>query len=388
VRSPYLSSRLQGFGTTIFAEMSALAVSTGAINLGQGFPDTDGPSEVMNAAIDAIRGGANQYPPGPGVPVLRQAIAEHQERFYGLMYDPDREVLVTAGATEAIAAAMLGLLETGDEVVVLEPTYDSYAATIAMAGAVPRFVTLRPPTYALDLDALRACIRPKTRLLLINSPHNPTGTVLTDDELRAIAELAVEHDLIVVCDEVYEHILFDGRRHTPLATFPGMQERCVLISSGGKSFNTTGWKIGWVCAPPALLDAVRTAKQFLTYVNGAPFQPAIAAGLRLGDDYFSAFSADLQAKRNQLGIGLRDAGFDVFMPGGTYFITVDIRPVEPGGDGMAFCRSLPARCGVVAVPNVVFYDNPAEGRHLVRFAFCKRPEIIDEASRRLKGMRL
>jgi N-succinyldiaminopimelate aminotransferase len=386
VRSRYLSSRLQGFGTTIFAEMSALAVETGAINLGQGFPDTDGPREVMNAAIEAIRGGVNQYPPGPGMPVLRHAIAAHQQRFYGLTYDPDREVLVTAGATEAIAAAMLGLLETGDEVVVLEPTYDSYAATIAMAGAVPRYVTLRPPTYALDVDALRACIRPKTRLLLINSPHNPTGTVLTDDELRAVADIAIEHDLIVVCDEVYEHIVFDDKRHTPLATFPGMRERCVVVSSGGKSFNTTGWKIGWVCAPPELLDAVRTAKQFLTYVNGAPFQPAIAAGLALGDDYFDAFTADLQAKRDRLGVGLRDAGFDVFMPGGTYFITVDIRPVDPSGDGMAFCRSLPARCGVVAVPNVVFYDNRDEGRHLVRFAFCKRLEIIDEASRRLKGM--
>ncbi len=381
-----LTARLQGFGTTIFAEMSALAAATGAINLGQGFPDTDGPPEVMNAAVDAIRSGQNQYPPGPGIAALRQAISAHQQRFYGLTYDPDREVLVTAGATEAIAAIMLALVETGDEVVVLEPTYDSYGASIAMAGGVPRFVTLRPPSYALDVDALRACISNNTKLLLINSPHNPTGTVLTDDELSAIAAIAVEHDLTVVCDEVYEHIVFDGRQHKPLATFPGMRDRCIVVSSGGKSFNTTGWKIGWVCAPPALVDAVRTAKQFLTYVNGAPFQPAIAVGLGLGDEYYSVFAADLQAKRDRLAVGLDAAGFEVFKPGGTYFITVDIRPVDPSGDGMVFCRSLPDRCGVVAVPNVVFYNNPDEGRHLVRFAFCKRFEIIDEASARLKAM--
>ncbi len=367
--------------------MSALALSTGSINLGQGFPDTDGPQVVLDAAVDAIRSGQNQYPPGPGIAVLRQAIATHQHRFYGLSYDPDREVLVTAGATEAIAAAMLALLNTGDEVVVLEPTYDSYAASIAMAGGVPRFVTLRPPTYGLDVDAVRAAIGPKTKLLLINSPHNPTGAVLNRDELQAVADVAIEHDLIVVCDEVYEHIVFDGRQHIPLAAFPGMRDRCIVVSSGGKSFNTTGWKIGWVCAPPALIDAVRTAKQFLTYVNGAPFQPAIAVGLGLGDDYFESFAADLQAKRDRLEVGLRDAGFEVFSPSGTYFITVDIRSVEPNGDGLAFCRSLPERCGVVAIPNVVFYDNKDEGRHLVRFAFCKRDEVIDEASIRLKGMR-
>lgn len=367
--------------------MSGLAVRTGAINLGQGFPDTDGPQEVLDAAVSAIRNGENQYPPGPGIPKLRQAISEHQHRFYGLIYDPDTEVLVTAGATEAIAAAMLALLDTGDEVVVLEPTYDSYGAAIAMAGGVARFVTLRPPLYGLDVEALEAAIRPKTKLLLINSPHNPTGAVFSRDELQAVADIAIRHDLIVVCDEVYEHIVFDGRQHHPLATFEGMQERCIVVSSGGKSFNTTGWKIGWVCAPPLLIDAVRTAKQFLTYVNGAPFQPAIAVGLGLPDQYFTEFALDLQAKRDRLADGLEAAGFDVFLPAGTYFITVDIRPVDSAGDGLAFCRSLPERCGVVAIPNVVFYDNKAEGRHLVRFAFCKRLEVIDEASARLKGMR-
>jgi N-succinyldiaminopimelate aminotransferase len=387
VRTPHLSSKLQGFGTTIFAEMSGLAVRTGAINLGQGFPDTDGPQEVLDAAVNAIRSGENQYPPGPGIPKLRQAIAEHQQRFYGLTYDPDTEVLVTAGATEAIAAAMLALLDTGDEVVVLEPTYDSYGASIAMAGGVARFVTLRPPSYALDVEALEAAIRPKTKLLLINSPHNPTGAVFSREELQAVADLAIKHDLIVVCDEVYEHIVFDGHQHHPLATFEGMRERCIVVSSGGKSFNTTGWKIGWVCAPSLLIDAVRTAKQFLTYVNGAPFQPAIAVGLGLPDRYFTEFSLDLQAKRDRLAGGLEAAGFEVFQPAGTYFITVDIRPVDPVGDGLAFCRSLPERCGVVAIPNVVFYDNKADGRHLVRFAFCKRLEIIDEASARLTGMR-
>jgi N-succinyldiaminopimelate aminotransferase len=383
-RAPFLTSRLQGFGTTIFAEMSALALETGAINLGQGFPDTDGPREVTEAAIAAIREGQNQYPPGPGIPALRQAIADHQRHFYGLDYDADAEVLVTAGATEAIAAALLALCEVGDEVVTFEPYYDSYAASIAMAGATRRLVTLRPPDYHADLDALAAAITPKTRLLLVNSPHNPTGKVFTADELATIARLCVDHDLLAVTDEVYEHIIFDGA-HRPLATYPGMRERTVTISSGGKTFSCTGWKIGWACAPPALLAAVRTAKQFLTYVNGAPFQPAIAAGLRLGDDYFDALRADLQAKRDRLCEGLAGAGFEVFRPAGTYFVTADIRPVG-GTDGVAFCRELPARCGVVAVPNVVFYDDKDAGRHLIRFAFCKRMEVLDEAVTRLKAL--
>lgn len=381
----YVTSKLREFGTTIFAEMSALAVETGAINLGQGFPDYDGPSEVLDAAVDAIRSGQNQYPPGPGVPVLRQAIAEHQSRFWGLSYDPDTEVLVTAGATEALAACLLGLLESGDEVVLLEPMYDSYQACIAMAGATARPVTLRPPDYGFDPDELRAVITDRTRVLLVNSPHNPTGVVLDDEQLRTLADLAIEHDLIVVSDEVYEHLTYDGVAHRSIATLPGMRERTLVISSGGKTFNTTGWKVGWICAPAPLVAAARSAKQFLTYVSSAPFQPAIAAGLRLPDEYFMNLASDLQTKRNHLMSGLRDAGFEVFEPQGTYFVTVDIRPVDPEGDGYAFCRSLPDRCGVVAVPNVVFYDraHQHEGRHLVRFAFCKRQSSIDEAVARL-----
>ena len=384
----YVTSKLREFGTTIFAEMSALAVETGAINLGQGFPDYDGPREVLDAAVDAIRSGQNQYPPGPGVPVLREAIAEHQTRFWGLTYDPNAEILVTAGATEALAACLLGLLETGDEVVLLEPMYDSYQACIAMAGAVARPVTLRPPDYGFDPDELRAAITDRTRVLLVNSPHNPTGVVLDDEQLRTLADLAVEHDLIVVSDEVYEHLTYDGVRHRSIASLPGMRDRTLVISSGGKTFNTTGWKVGWICGPAPLVAAARSAKQFLTYVSSGPFQPAIAVGLRLPDRYFTELAADLQTKRDVLMGGLRSAGFEVFEPQGTYFVTVDIRPVDPEGDGHAFCRSLPERCGVVAVPNVVFYDRQHrdEGRHLVRFAFCKRMSSIDEAVDRLSTL--
>lgn len=384
-RVPHLTAKLQGFGTTIFAEMSQLAVATGAVNLGQGFPDTDGPPEVLEAARTAITQGVNQYPPGPGLPVLRQAIAAHQQRWWGMTVDPDREVLVTAGATEALAAAMLALLDTGDEVVVLEPMYDSYAAGVAMAGGVIRPVTLRPPHYTVDVEAVRAAITPRTRLLLLNTPHNPTGAVVGPDELKALADLAIEYDLLVVSDEVYEHLTFDGRRHTPIATLPGMADRTLTISSGGKTFDTTGWKIGWCVGPADLVTAVRTAKQFLTFAGGGPFQVGIAAGLGLPDAYFDDLRARLQMQRNLLMSGLRTAGFDVFEPAGTYFVTVDIRPLAPDGDGMAFCRDLPHRCGVVAIPNVVFYDQAHrhEGRHLVRFAFCKRPQVIAEAVERL-----
>ncbi len=384
-RVPHLTAKLQGFGTTIFAEMSQLAVATGAVNLGQGFPDTDGPPEVLEAARTAITQGLNQYPPGPGLPVLRQAIAAHQQRWWGMTVDPDREVLVTAGATEALAAAMLALLDTGDEVVVLEPMYDSYAAGVAMAGGVIRPVTLRPPHYTVDVDAVRAAITPRTRLLLLNTPHNPTGAVVGPDELKALADLAIEYDLLVVSDEVYEHLTFDGRRHTPIATLPGMADRTLTISSGGKTFDTTGWKIGWCVGPADLVTAVRTAKQFLTFAGGGPFQVGIAAGLGLPDSYFDDLRSRLQMQRNLLMSGLRTAGFDVFEPAGTYFVTVDIRPLAPDGDGMAFCRDLPHRCGVVAIPNVVFYDQAHrhEGRHLVRFAFCKRPQVIAEAVERL-----
>ncbi|MEY4223900.1 MAG: hypothetical protein RIS33_834 [Actinomycetota bacterium] len=387
-RAPFLTSKLQGFGSTIFAEMTALATETGSINLGQGFPDYDGPSEVLDAAVEAIRSGQNQYPPGPGVPVLRQAISEHQMRFWGLAYDPDREILVTAGATEALAGCLLGLLETGDEVALLEPMYDSYQACIALAGAVTRPVTLRPPSYSFDPDELRAAITPKTRVILLNSPHNPTGGVLNDDQLRTIADIAIANDLIVISDEVYEHLTYDGVVHRSIASLPGMKDRTLVISSGGKTFNTTGWKVGWVCGPAPLVAAARAAKQFLTYVSSGPFQPAIANGLRLPDEYFVELARDLQIKRDRLMTGLAEAGFDVFKPAGTYFVTVDIRPVEPSGDGYAFCRSLPSRCGVVGIPNVVFYDraHESEGRHLVRFAFCKRFELIDEAVTRLKGL--
>jgi N-succinyldiaminopimelate aminotransferase len=385
---PFLNRRLAEFGTTIFAEMSALALRTGSINLGQGFPDTDGPEEIREAAVRALRDGrGNQYPPGPGVPELRHAVADHQLRRYGLAYDPDTEVLVTAGATEAIAAAMLALLEPGDEVVALEPYYDSYAACIAMAGARRVPVTLRPAEgrFRLDLDELRDAVTDRTRLLLLNTPHNPTGTVLTRAELAAIAELAVERDLLVVTDEVYEHLVFDDAEHVPLATLPGMRERTVTLGSAGKSFSFTGWKVGWVTASAPLVTAVRSAKQYLTYVASGPFQYAVAEALALPETYFADFRADMRAKRDLLAGGLAEAGFGVYVPSGTYFVTTDVRPLGET-DGVAFCRSLPERAGVVAIPNAVFYDHREEGAPFVRFAFCKRTEVLQEAVTRLKGL--
>ncbi|WP_328911019.1 pyridoxal phosphate-dependent aminotransferase [Streptomyces sp. NBC_00234] len=385
---PLLNRRLTEFGTTIFAEMSALAVRTGSINLGQGFPDTDGPEEIREAAVRALRAGhGNQYPPGPGIPELRSAIAEHQQRFHGLSYDPDTEVLVTAGATEAIAAALLALLEPGDEVIALEPYYDSYAACIAMAGGTRVPVTLRPHegVYRLDLDELRAAVTPRTRLILLNTPHNPTGTVLSREELAAVAALACERDLLVVTDEVYEHLVFEGE-HLPLASFPGMRERTVTIGSAGKTFSFTGWKVGWVTASPQLVTAVRSAKQFLTYVSAGPLQYAVAEALRLPRAYFDDLRADLRAKRDLLSDGLAAAGFEVYRPAGTYFVTTDIRPLGGGDDGFAFCRALPERCGVVAIPNAVFYDHREQGAPFVRFAFCKRTEVLTEAVTRLKTL--
>jgi len=383
VKRPLLNRRLAGLGTTIFAEMSALAVETGSVNLGQGFPDTDGPSAIAQAAADAImRGRGNQYPPGAGVPELRQAIAAHQQRFYGLGFDPDSEVLVTAGATEAVAAALLALVEPGDEVIAFEPYYDSYAACIAMAGGIRVPVTLRPPDFRPDLDALRSAITARTRLILLNSPHNPTGSVFSRAELTGIAALACEHDLLVVTDEVYEHMVFDGE-HVPIGSLPGMRERTVSISSAGKTFSFTGWKIGWVTAPAGLVAAVRTVKQFLTYVNGGPFQYAIAEGLRLPDAYFTGLCADLRAKRDMLCAGLAEAGFTVYLPAGTYFVTTDIRHLGGMGDGVEFCRQLPRRAGVVAIPSAVFYDDAEAGRTQVRFAFCKQPEVLREALARL-----
>ncbi|WP_033040348.1 pyridoxal phosphate-dependent aminotransferase [Streptomyces monomycini] len=389
---PLLNRRLAEFGTTIFAEMSALALRTGSINLGQGFPDTDGPEEVREAAVRALRDGrGNQYPPGPGVPELRTAVAAHQHRFYGhlgVAYNPDTEVLVTAGATEAIAASLLALLEPGDEVIALEPYYDSYAACIAMAGGTRVPVTLRPSaedgTYGLDLDELRDAVTDRTRLILLNTPHNPTGTVLDRAELTEIARLACERDLLVITDEVYEHLVFEGE-HLPLASFPGMRERTVTIGSAGKTFSFTGWKVGWVTASPELIGAVRSAKQFLTYVSAGPFQYAVAEALALPDSYYTGLRDDLRAKRDLLADGLAAAGFRVFRPSGTYFVTTDIRPLGEK-DGFAFCRALPERAGVVAIPNAVFYDHQDQGAPYVRFAFCKRKGVLEEAVTRLKRL--
>lgn len=376
-----LHPRLDGFGATIFGEMSALAARTGSINLGQGFPDTDGPAEVIEAAVAALRDGQNQYPPPLGIADLRLAISEHQQRFYGLTFDPDTEVLVTAGATEAIAATILALCGPGDEVVSLEPYYDSYPAAIAMAGARRVPVTLRAPDFAFDVDRFRAAVTPRTKLVLLNTPHNPTGKVFTRVELTALAEVCIERDLVVMTDEVYEHLVYDVE-HVPLASIPGMRDRTITVSSAGKSFSFTGWKVGWTCAPPGLTAAVRTTKQFLTYVNAAPLQPAVAAALRLPDSYYTGFVDDLRAKRDLLARGLRANGFTVYEPQGTYFITTDIRSLGEH-DGMAFCRALPERVGVVAIPAVVLYDDVREGGPLVRFAYPKRTEVLEEAVARL-----
>ncbi|MFD1368542.1 pyridoxal phosphate-dependent aminotransferase [Actinoplanes sichuanensis] len=381
-----LVERMRPFGTTIFTEMSALAVRTGAVNLGQGFPDTDGPAEMLAAAAEALASGANQYPPLAGIPVLRHAIAAHEQRFWSLERDPDSEVTVTAGATEAIAAAILALCEPGDEVVCFEPYYDSYAASITLAGAVRRPVTLRPEMggrYEFDEAALRAAFGPRTRLVLLNTPHNPTGKVFSGAELTLIAELCQEYDAFAVTDEVYEHLVFDGE-HIPLATLPGMRDRTLRISSAGKTFSCTGWKVGWATGPARLVSAVQRVKQFLTFVNASPLQPAVAVALGLPDAYFTEFNARMRANRDRLTAGLRDAGFGVFPSYGTYFVTADIRPLG-GTDGVEFCRALPARSGVVAVPTQVFYDHQDAGRHLIRFAFCKRLDVIDEAVRRLRG---
>ncbi len=382
MKRPLLNRRLDGLGTSIFAEMSARAVATGAVNLGQGFPDVDGPPEIAAAAATAVlTGKGNQYPPGPGIPELRKAVAGHQRRFYGLTYDPDTEVLITAGATEAIAAALLALLEPGDEVIAFEPYYDSYAANIAMAGATRVPVTLRAPAFRPDLQKLREAITDKTRLILLNSPHNPTGMVLTREETQAVADLAMAHDLLVVTDEVYEHLVYD-RAHIPLASLPGMRERTVSVSSAGKAFSFTGWKVGWVTGTPEIVSAVRTTKQFLTFVSSGPFQYAVAEALALPDAYFATLAEDLKKKRDLFAAGLQEIGFEVYQPDGTYFITTDAAPLG-ATDGIEFCLSLPERAGVVAIPSAVFYDDREAGRTQVRFAFCKRTEILEEALSRL-----
>ncbi|MEU1429431.1 pyridoxal phosphate-dependent aminotransferase [Nocardia sp. NPDC005746] len=379
-------ARLQPFASTIFAEMTELAVRHGAVNLGQGFPDSDGPAGMLEVARQAIADGFNQYPPGRGVPALRQAIAADRARRYGTHYDPDSQVLVTVGATEAIAATVLGLVEPGDDVVLIEPYYDSYAAAIALAGARRRTARLVPDGdgFALDLDSLRAAITPKTRMLLVNSPHNPTGTVLSRADLTAIAELAVEHDLYVMSDEAYEHLCYDGHEHISLSTLPGMFERTIVISSAAKTFSVTGWKIGWACAPAPLLDAVLAAKQFLTFVGGGPFQPAVAHALDHEQQWVAALRDTLAEKRLRLSAALSEAGFGVKRSDGTYFVCADITPLG-ASDAYAFCRELPERLGVAAVPVSVFADDKAAWNHLVRFTFCKKEETIAEGVRRLRA---
>jgi len=377
------ASRLDGIGSTIFAEMSALAMRTQAINLGQGFPDEDGPSSVVEVAVEAMRTGRNQYPPGHGTPELVAAVIEHQRACYGLELEP-AQVVVTTGATEAIAGAMLGLVDPGDEVVVLEPYYDSYVAMIQIAGGVRRPVTLRAPDFRLDLDSMAAAIGERTRLILLNTPHNPTGTVLTRAELEGVARLAIEHDLVVVTDEVYEHLVFDGREHVPIATLPGMAERTLSISSSGKTFSLTGWKIGWATGPAELVAAVEGAKNWLSFASGAPLQPAIAHALTHELGFPRALRADLQGKRDLLCEGLGKLDVNVRVPEGTYFVTTDVRRLG-WPDGRAFCLALPERAGVVAIPSQGFYDDKEEGRHLVRWAFCKTEDVIREGLARLAG---
>ncbi|MDO5710412.1 MAG: pyridoxal phosphate-dependent aminotransferase [Micrococcales bacterium] len=377
-----LTTRMRPYGTTIFTQMSALAARTGSVNLGQGFPDEDGPSAVLDAAVAAIRAGENQYPPLSGTVQLRRAIAAHQERRYGLRLDPDTEVLVTMGATEAIAASVLALCEPGDEVITFEPYYDSYAAVVSLAGATRRTSVLRFPDYAIDEASLRAAFTDRTRLVLLNTPHNPTGKVFTRAELELIASLAAQHDVYVVSDEVYEHLIYDPAQHVPIATLPGMAGRTLTISSAGKTFATTGWKVGWVHGPAELVAAARTVKQFLTFSGSAPFQPAVAAGLALPEAVFTDYATELAGKRDLLIQGLSAAGMATSRPEGTYFVVADATPLG-GRDAVAFCQELPHRVGVVGIPVQVFCDDKEASAGLVRFAFCKRHEVIEEAATRL-----
>lgn len=387
-------SRLRPYATTVFAEMSALATRIGAVNLGQGFPDEDGPPAMLKAAQEAIADGVNQYPPGIGIAPLRHAIAAQRHRQYGIEYDPDTEVLVTVGATEAIASAVIGLIEPGSEVLLIEPFYDSYSPVVAMASARPVAVPLVPHGrgFALDADALRRAVTPRTRVLIVNSPHNPTGTVLSAAELATIAEIAVAADLLVITDEVYEHLVFDGRQHVPLAGFDGMAERTITISSAAKMFNCTGWKIGWACGPAQLIAGMRAAKQYLSYVGGAPFQPAVALALEQEGAWVDDLRATLQARRNRLAAGLIDVGFEVHDSAGTYFLCADPRPLGYD-DSAAFCAALPEKVGVAAIPMSAFCDpgtarGPADvWNHLVRFTFCKRDDTLDEAIKRLAALR-
>lgn len=379
---PRVVRRLAGIPPTIFTEMSALAARTGALNLGQGFPDTEGPRSIIDAAAESLHSGHNQYAPGPGVPQLRQAVAAHQRRHYGLEVDPDGGVVVTTGCTEGIAAAVLGLVEEGDEVVVLEPYYDSYRAMLQMAGAVRRPVTLRAPDFRLDLDELRRAVTPRTTTMLINTPHNPTGSVLTRSESEAIAAVAIEHDLVVITDEVYEHLTFDDVRHIPLATLPDMAERTVTLSSVGKSYSLTGWKVGWATGPAELVGRVLSAKQWLTFTSGAPLQPAVAHALEHEPDFPRELAQDMAARRDLLGAGLQRAGLQATPSAGTYFTMTDVSHLG-WASASEFCQALPERAGVVAIPAESFYDDAQEGGRLVRWAFCKDTEVIQRAIERL-----
>ncbi|MDV8022983.1 pyridoxal phosphate-dependent aminotransferase [Rhodococcus sp. IEGM 1330] len=380
-------ARLRPFALTIFAEMTALAVEKKAVNLGQGFPDTDGPPAMLEAAREAIANGLNQYSPGPGMPVLRAAIADDRAARFGLRYDPDSQILVTVGATEAISASLLGLIEPGDDVLLIEPFYDSYAAAIALAGATRTAVPLVSDGngWTVDTDALERAIGPRTRMMIVNSPHNPTGTVFDRDTMIRIADIAVAHDLLVLTDEVYEHLVFDGRVHTPIATLPGMFERTVTVSSAAKTFNATGWKTGWALGPAELIDAVRAAKQFMSFVGGTPFQPAVAYALEHEQAWIAAMRDGLQRKRDTLSAALAAAGANVKYSAGTYFVCADIAPIRRG-DAYEFCRALPDLVGVAAVPVTAFVDEPAPWTSLVRFAFCKQDEVLADAAERLRKL--
>jgi N-succinyldiaminopimelate aminotransferase len=373
--------------TTIFTTMTALAERTGAINLGQGFPDEDGPRIVIDAAVDALRGGHNQYAPLPGVPALRNAVAEHQRRNYGIELDPETQVQVTFGATEALASALLAFVRRGDEVAMLDPSYDSYAAVVRLAGGVPRPIPLEPPRWRVDPAAVNAVVNDRTRVLLVNSPHNPTGRVLDADELDVLAGACRRHDVIALTDEVYEHLIYDGERHIPIATRQGMAERTITVSSLGKTHSVTGWKIGWATGPAELVSAVRGVKQFLTFAGGTPLQHAAAVALEQAREAARELAASLEAKRDLLAEGLRAAGFDVLQSSGTYFLTADVRPLGMG-DAVVLCERLPHEAGVVAIPVSAFTAEPVDRvRPLVRFAFCKRGDVLEEAISRLRDWR-
>jgi N-succinyldiaminopimelate aminotransferase len=368
--------------TTIFTTMTALAESTGAINLGQGFPDEDGPAVVIDAAVAALRGGHNQYAPLPGIPALRKAIADHQRLRYGIALDPDTQVQVTFGATEALAAALLALVRPGDEVAMLDPSYDSYAAVVALAGGVPRPIPLEPPAWRVEPAAVQAAVSDRTRVLLVNSPHNPTGRVLDASELDVLARACRRHDVLAVTDEVYEHLIYDGE-HIPIATRPGMASRTITVSSLGKTHSFTGWKIGWATGPADLVAAVRGVKQFLTFAGGTPLQHAAAVALNEASEEPRALAASLAQKRDLLSDGLRAAGFEVFPSAGTYFLTADARPLG-FDDAVALCERLPVEAGVVAIPTSAFTADPIDRtRSLVRFAFCKRREVLEDAVERI-----